>query len=288
MLKQVTYGVVGFMASGLLLVGMLTDMPDSHIPKSTITEFLGAEQKPVDEIPEHPHGTGDETVQLFTTYHMDEAEMANLKDKGVASFGRTNPMYYWNQTDTAHEGSAKYTWEDVEDEAGTADTEALGYNTKAQGGDDQIINVDTKVVAERIKEKGVLPVDDEFYNFSSHFGPREDPLNGRTDVFHTGLDISAASIDGANVYSILPGIITHIGDDALGFGHYVIVDHDGFTSLYAHLKEKPSISVEDTVNAGDVIGKVGTTGRSTGPHLHLEIEVDGVKIDPLGLLKLVK
>lgn len=290
MLKKTAYGLVGLLAGGLILGNYLSEIPETYVPKSTRADFMNVETNEDEraERPREDHGTGDEVIALFNTYHIDEQDMVQLEEDNIAAFGRNNPMYFWHYVERQPEAEEDYTFGDLEDDLEIPQNESLGFNTRAQGGDDQFVSTDTRIIMERFKEGAVLPVDEEFYNFSSEFGPRIDPINGQDNVIHTGLDIAYDSIDGQNVYSVLDGEVTFIGDDPSGFGHYVIVEHDGFTTLYAHLKEAPSIEEGTEVKAGDVVGKIGSTGRSTGPHLHLEIEIDGVKVDPKGFLDLIQ
>ena len=112
---------------------------------------------------------------------------------------------------------------------------------------------------------------------TSGYGPRRDPFLGQS-AMHTGVDLVAAS--GTPVQATGPGTIV-IADLNGGYGKMVEIDHGGgvFTT-YAHLSV---ISVREgqVVTAGTIIGRAGSTGRSTGPHLHYEITRDGRTIDPL-------
>lgn len=95
--------------------------------------------------------------------------------------------------------------------------------------------------------------------------------------FHSGVDLAAAQ--GTPVRATLAGV-AHVVVWVTGYGLHVIVDHgNGLSSLYAHLS---AVAVADgaTVQAGQVIGAVGSTGNSTGPHLHFEIRRDGLPEDP--------
>ena len=125
----------------------------------------------------------------------------------------------------------------------------------------------------------VLPV---FGAVSSHFGYRNDPLDG-DERFHYGVDIAAD--EGTPILAWADGTVEYIGE-ADDFGLYLKIAHDnGMTSFYAHcsaLLVKPN----QTITAGETIARVGSTGRSTGPHLHMEIRADGLYLDPLHYLEL--
>ena len=111
---------------------------------------------------------------------------------------------------------------------------------------------------------------------SSDFGHRADPLGG-DGRHHDGLDLAAP--EGTPVLAVKGGTVRRAGD-AGGYGKLVEIDHgDGVVSRYAH-QSQLSVYVGQRVEAGEVIGAVGSTGRSTGPHLHLEVRVAGDPVDP--------
>ena len=115
---------------------------------------------------------------------------------------------------------------------------------------------------------------------SSVFGVRNSPFT-ETPVFHHGLDIVART--GMPVVASASGVVVKSGYEAL-YGNMVVVDHGaGYRSVYAHLS---SCSVEEGgfVNRGEELGKVGSTGRSTGPHLHYEVRVNGLPVNPARFL----
>jgi len=115
---------------------------------------------------------------------------------------------------------------------------------------------------------------------SSAFGIRKDPFGGSGTEFHYGLDLSAPA--GAEVTSLFNGVIARAGYDG-GLGNYVIITHGKeLQTLYAHLSEI-KVKTGDVLKQHDVIGLVGSTGRSTGAHLHLGVYVIGQKVDPMKL-----
>ena len=102
----------------------------------------------------------------------------------------------------------------------------------------------------------------------------------RWGTFHYGIDISWNGIYGADIVASDAGTVTWAGWDNSGYGYYVIIDHgNGFQTLYAHCCDV-YVSAGDKVRKGDVIAGVGSTGYSTGDHLHFEIIDNGVKVDP--------
>lgn len=119
------------------------------------------------------------------------------------------------------------------------------------------------------------------YRLTSPWGMRTDPMTRRPN-WHGGLDIGAFS--GAPITASGPGKVIFAGRRS-GYGRVVDVDHGyGFVSRYAHLR---SIAVKkgDDVAMGDTVGLMGTSGRSTGPHLHLEVLFHGKRYDPANFLK---
>ena len=111
---------------------------------------------------------------------------------------------------------------------------------------------------------------------SSRFGLRVHPITGKTKS-HTGIDI--APNQGTAVYASDGGSVTLAGWNG-GYGNCIMIDHgNGYVTLYGHLSSI-SVSVGQTVSQGATIGAVGSTGNSTGPHLHFEVLKNGTRIDP--------
>jgi murein DD-endopeptidase MepM/ murein hydrolase activator NlpD len=99
---------------------------------------------------------------------------------------------------------------------------------------------------------------------------------------HPALDLGAPY--GSPVYAAQAGTVTHSGWARTGYGYTVILDHgEGMQSLYSHMKGA-WVTVGQKVERGQLIGEVGSTGHSTGPHVHFEIRVDGKRVDPSGYL----
>ncbi|HET8727081.1 MAG TPA: peptidoglycan DD-metalloendopeptidase family protein [Alphaproteobacteria bacterium] len=119
------------------------------------------------------------------------------------------------------------------------------------------------------------------YRLSSRFGTRSDPFTGRRSA-HEGLDFAAKAR--TPVYAPAPGRVVSAGRMG-AYGNLVAVDHGlGIVTRYAHL-HRIDVEAGQTIAAGDRIGLLGTTGRSTGPHLHYEVLVDGQPHNPANFLK---
>lgn len=120
-----------------------------------------------------------------------------------------------------------------------------------------------------------LPVEGRY---SSLFGFRR-VFNGEARNPHSGLDIAAA--EGTPIRAALPGRIVARKDYFFN-GNTIVLDHgQGLTSLYCHMSRFADLPLGTQVAAGEVIGYVGTTGRSTGPHLHWTMSLNGARVDPL-------
>jgi murein DD-endopeptidase MepM/ murein hydrolase activator NlpD len=113
-------------------------------------------------------------------------------------------------------------------------------------------------------------------SMSSPFGYRPDPFLGRP-ALHPGVDLVQAY--GAEIKATAIGKVTHAGPMG-GYGNCVEIDHgNGIATRFGHMSEV-LVEVGQSVKAGDTIGKIGSTGRSTGPHLHYEVRLDGEPVDP--------
>lgn len=168
---------------------------------------------------------------------------------------------------------------------------ALTSNKKAQ---DEIfeqiekIEADSNAMAEKIRKLtanssgkvhgtiGTYPVPG-YYEVSSAYGWRTHPITKKKSL-HTGTDIPAPT--GIQVHAAGAGVVIMAGWYG-AYGNAVIIDHGGgYTSLYGH-NSRLGVSVGDTVKAGETIAYVGSTGWSTGPHLHFEVRVNGEPTDPM-------
>jgi len=125
----------------------------------------------------------------------------------------------------------------------------------------------------------VSPIDN--FQLTSEYGPRRDPINGQ-NAFHHGIDIGGWS--GIPVHATAGGVVTRAERNG-GYGYMVVVDHGcGISTVYAHLR-RIEVSVGDEISHRDVVGTLGSTGRSTGPHVHYEVRIDGDQVDPLPFIE---
>ncbi|PIZ60761.1 hypothetical protein COY20_00875 [Candidatus Shapirobacteria bacterium CG_4_10_14_0_2_um_filter_40_12] len=115
--------------------------------------------------------------------------------------------------------------------------------------------------------------------------PTSGRITQRFHWYHQAIDI--ASRDGPNILAAQSGTVVTAGWNGGGYGNYVIIDHgNGYQTLYGHmLNNSIVVTLGQKVNQGQKIGVMGSTGRSTGPHLHFEIRTTKGKLDPLSILK---
>ena len=119
---------------------------------------------------------------------------------------------------------------------------------------------------------------------TSSYGKRRDPLNKKS-AFHPGVDLRGKR--GEEVKCTADGVVKKAFKNG-GYGKFVMIDHgNGYTTSFAHM-QKYLVRRGDRVKRGQVIGLVGNTGRSTGPHLHYEVALDGKTINPYNFMKIAK
>jgi len=135
---------------------------------------------------------------------------------------------------------------------------------------------------------------EEITNISPHIVQMTTELSVRMPVdnpkitqnfrtFHPGIDL--AQPVGASIYPIMDGIVESVAYSRFSYGNHIIINHgSGFKSLYAHLS-KINVKENDQVDKNTIIGLVGSSGWSTGPHLHLEVHDNGRPFNPLTILK---
>jgi murein DD-endopeptidase MepM/ murein hydrolase activator NlpD len=141
---------------------------------------------------------------------------------------------------------------------------------------------DIKAYENVLRERGYTPsVWPVVGNLESGFGARRNPFGGSSYEFHSGQDIDAQT--GDPVVAGASGKVEFVGWQS-GYGQLIVIDHGGgLTTRYGHLSHT-DIAQGQTIERGQFIGRVGSTGRSTGPHLHYEIRINDEPVNPLQYL----
>ncbi len=128
----------------------------------------------------------------------------------------------------------------------------------------------------------IYPVSE--YTMTSSYGYRWHPITGKLD-FHTGVDLAAPM--GARIGAVYPGTVSEIGESEI-YGNYIVIDHaNGLQSEYCHCSEIVA-PLNAKVRQGETVALVGSTGMSTGSHVHLNIMQDGIHYDPMDVLAVLE
>jgi murein DD-endopeptidase MepM/ murein hydrolase activator NlpD len=156
-----------------------------------------------------------------------------------------------------------------------------GLEQKISSRDAQLAALENALLSKKLDEQirpDGRPVRDG--HISSYFGERQDPFTGH-QAFHKGIDFASAR--GSDVIAVAAGVVTFAGEKT-GYGTLVEVSHgNGLVTRYGH-NERLAVGLGRTVARGDTLAYVGSTGRSTGPHVHFEVLKDGRQIDPLSFI----
>jgi murein DD-endopeptidase MepM/ murein hydrolase activator NlpD len=173
--------------------------------------------------------------------------------------------------------------EDVEGQGGSARIPDItrqidDLQRKLEQRDGQLLALEnvilSRTLTEAVRPEG-RPVLEGY--ISSPFGGRADPFDGHEAV-HRGVDIAGQM--GSEVLAVATGVVTRAGP-ASGYGNLVEINHgSGYSTRYGHNQEV-LVTVGDTVTRGQLIARMGSTGRSTGPHVHFEVLRNGQQVDPL-------
>jgi murein DD-endopeptidase MepM/ murein hydrolase activator NlpD len=177
-----------------------------------------------------------------------------------------------------------------------AKVESIKYNQLATSIMSTLTNINSRIIAQKksydevdelVKNKeqllshtpAIQPVSNkDLSRIASGFGSRIDPVY-KTVKFHYGLDFAAPQ--GTPIYATADGTVTTAGSTGNGYGNHVIINNGyGYETLFGHMV-RVKARAGQTVKRGEVIGWVGSTGKSTGPHCHYEVHKNGAKIDPI-------
>lgn len=311
-MRKSIYGITGVLGSAALYLILSSGVPIVEDVSASPEDFKIEESKQYDTL----RNTVGSTTTIFEngTYQLTEQDYDLFLSKGIVKYGKKNPMFYFRKVapapvedkespETPNSEPGQNVLEIDESlmnrsidnltglpNAGGIGSGLIGLNeiTEEALGSPLGFNVETgraeevavyDAVKAFLSSNPTLPVDKEYYGVTSNYGEREDPFTKKKAI-HTGTDFSAPGIKGTNVYSVAPGVVSYIEKSNSGYGNHVLIDHGEYKTLYGHLDSFSGLSVGDEVNSGSLIGKIGSTGRSTGPHLHFEFRIGSVALDP--------
>lgn len=201
-------------------------------------------------------------------------------------------------TQTEYDDSKSSSYEEVKTEGKNGKEEVTVRTTYIDGVQTNAVQTDSKTLEDAVDEVVVkgskenkTSSDSSSSGSSGTFMWPMPYTHNITSLFewrwgrmHQGIDISASGIYGQPIVAADGGTVIHSGDDGGGYGNYVVIDHgNGYQTIYAHCSSL-AVSSGEYVSQGQTVGYVGSTGNSTGPHLHFEIKYDGTALDPLGFV----
>lgn len=315
--RKIGYGIAGITIGIVIYLLLQSKVPLSVDARATLVEFENEQSSSEHVLDDEDYNGIVEPFLEYGSYHVSVSELNYYEGNSTVKYGKANPTFFLEREEPKVEEDIEVEENNVEDDSNSKDkskapdlphfksdsteddrdtestkstksTNTTENSSKHSGGNSlegfnihtrQLESADVSFIEEQFMKYGVLPVDEKHYYISSDFGVRIDPFE-KTEAYHVGLDMATQTIQGANIYSVLKGqVIEKVSGDK-GLGNYIIVKHDGFETLYAHMKTASILSVGDLVEAGDLLGYVGSTGRSTGPHLHFEVGIGGLKFNP--------
>ncbi len=212
---------------------------------------------------------------------VEERELQELKSEQEGELAAVQLLYdaKTEEMNKLEQDSKAYAAKQKELEKDRDALDALITKLTNQYNAEQLAKANAVATQSALYSKGLLiwPCPSS-YTISSHFSPnRLDPVTGSYYSAHKGMDIAAPT--GSTVVAAASGLVTAAGYSA-SMGNYVVISHgDGITTRYYH-NSKLVVSAGQAVKTGDVISYVGSTGWSTGPHLHFEVRVNDVPVNP--------
>ncbi len=269
-----------------------TDFYDIFVKKEIMDNVGEQNEEFMNKLLDDIHKLEDDKVQL-------EQDVAKLQqDKADLETEKAALQSEWDELDSdkayANQLANQYTAEYNDVTSHISDLESLKdqYNYQISVSKEEIAAYEKEIdeIIRRaqlaasntaVYDEGawLWPLDPKFTLITTYFG--YDPWRGGN---HGAIDIGNGGINGANIYAMKGGeviVAKTTYTPGYDYGMYVVIDHgNGYQSLYAHCSAI-YVTVGQMVNKGDVIASVGSTGWSTGPHLHFEIRKDGSRVDPL-------
>jgi murein DD-endopeptidase MepM/ murein hydrolase activator NlpD len=254
----------------------LSNTPDTQLTQSTkVAEELLAQRAEVERLREKTRNTLD-AIALRVGQMQAQLTRLNAVGEHLAKKAKLNsPEFNFDEQPALGGADVQGLTDSFTQNQLLDDIQALGEQLTLR--EKQLELLDhfsvNKKLSKEVRPAG-LPVEKGW--LSSHYGYRADPFTGKK-TFHHGVDIAGKS--GTKVLAAASGLVTWVGKKS-GYGFLIEIDHgSGYVTRYAHNKEI-TVKVGDVVKQADVIAKMGSTGRSTGPHVHFEVLRHGKKVNP--------
>ncbi len=239
----------------------------------------------IEEIIQYDNGVMDSLIALQAEL---EGQRADLEDSKAEREAARQVQEAARQEQKEREAEVDALIEEIKGKEDELEAAEAALRKAAAAADAAIRQKELELAAQIAKvdaESGFLWPLAGYDTLSSLYGSRKDPFTGKPGN-HTGIDIPAPK--GVAVLAAKSGVVTTSVRGSGGswaYGNYVVVSHsDGTSTLYAHLNVR-SVKEGQTVKQGQKVGEVGTTGRSTGNHLHFEVRVNGKRTDPVDFFK---
>jgi murein DD-endopeptidase MepM/ murein hydrolase activator NlpD len=287
--------LVGLSVNQMLGLYQLDETPqNSTLSQAQTGKILSALEQQISTVDQIKKTYANYTVDvdtLSTRLGTLEAEMSRLNAlaKRVADKAKLDPNEFSLDTKPARGGVDMDVLSASEERKASSSNELLAAFQLAENNVDRQKSMLTALeqilegmtLKEEVSPSG-RPVHSGY--ISSEFGFRHDPFNGRMRM-HKGIDFAGPI--GTEIYAVGSGVVSFAGDKS-GYGTAVEIDHgNGLSSRYGHLSAV-KVKEGEVVKKGDLIAWMGSTGRSTGPHLHLEVLKGGESVDPRGYLEHVE
>ena len=295
--RQIGYGLAGLAIGIIVYVMLVSNIPSAVEARSSLIEFVTQKEEPTSEYVLDDENYNGEVVPFlkYGGYRVSPAQFIQYEKNETVRFGKVNPTFYYvkeilSQVEDGEEPESELSGQPSDSSGGNSNNK----NNNATGGnviegfnihDRQVETGDVTHIRKAFIEQAQLPLDINFLNISSKFGIRTDPIT-KQRAYHVGVDFATKDIEGAYIYSALAGEVVEVDENhgTEGLGNYIVIDHGDFQTLYAHMKDGPIHKKGDKVGKGEILGVVGSTGRSTGPHLHFEVGIGGLKFDGIEFL----
>ena len=207
----------------------------------------------------------------------EETTTEQSEDKAGTTAPKEKSTEKFEEKKTTVAAASETEKEKTTEETTTAAKTNLKLSKQSESSSSVKVSKTETSAAKSTEQQIIMPVSG---TYTSYFGARTNPITGN-DSFHTGLDIAAAQ--GTKIKAAYSGVVRKVGEDSRS-GKYIYLTHkDGVETLYCHCS---AVLAEEgaSIRQGETIALVGSTGWSTGPHLHFEFHKNGERLDPLPIL----